>query len=889
MYSPLKSIFCILAFWALKNSCFGQSDTTFWFAAPEVCVGNFAPALDQPIRLVISTYSSPSTITISQPANIGFAPIVANIPANSMQTFDLTAWLNSIENKPANVIHNRGLLIRSTSTITAYYEVVSPGNNPEIFPLKGHNALGTSFMIPMQNMFDNSFGYNTDPPYNSFDIVAAENNTTVTIVPSRDIVGHSAGVPFTIVLNRGQTYSAGSASNLAAEHLSGSTVVSDKPIAITVKDDLVRPFGLPCADLMGDQIVPLDKLGTEHVLVRGFLDFPPTINQEDFLFVLATQNNTSVSVNGTNMAILNQGQTYGSSFSGIAAYVQTDKPVYVIHVSGTGCEMGEALVPPVPCTGSSEVSFTRTSGQSFGLILFTTAGAENSFSINTPLSITAANFSPVPGTGGQWVAANIPCSTTEVPVGQNTRVSNSSDLFHLGIINYGLSPGGSRYGYFSDYNILDLVTQDTILICNGDSVLVQANTFMNSYQWNTGATTSSIYVSSAGYYSVTASKGGCTFTDSIYVELGSVAFDLGPDTTLCLGQSLTLNGPPNVITYQWSTGSSNPSLQVNTGGMYTLTATFSGGCTASDSIQVSFTQAVNIDLGNDTAICPQQSVLLSLTQGYDTYQWNNGSTSPTLSASQPGTYWLNVSLAGCTDSDTLELEWLPGPDIQFGADTLICWGIGEIECSCQADSYVWNTGDTTSTISVDSGGYYILTATLQSCTLTDSIYVNYENAYAFSLGPDTSVCGNQEIILHAPPNMTDYVWSNGNTTPVLAIDSPGLYWISMSSCGNTITDSIRVALRNDSYVYIPNTFTPNSDNVNDQFHIRGFSEEPIDFKLTIFDRWGEELFTTYDYLEGWNGIYRSSPCSQGVYVYVVYVNTACGGEQIFRAKILLLR
>jgi len=181
-----------------------------------------------------------------------------------------------IESKPADQIINSGLLITSTSLITAYYEEASP-SNPEMFVLKGRNALGDYFFIPAQNIMSNWAFYNLPPviPYSSFDIVATEDNTVVTITPANNIVGHAAGVAFTVVLNKGQVYSAAAIGRNPEDHLMGTRVTSNKNIAITIKDDSIGGDGYAgCLDLAGDQIVPLSLVGTKYISMPGFLNNP---------------------------------------------------------------------------------------------------------------------------------------------------------------------------------------------------------------------------------------------------------------------------------------------------------------------------------------------------------------------------------------------------------------------------------------------------------------------------------------------------------------------------------------------------------------------------------------------------------------------------------------
>ncbi|MFM7387518.1 MAG: IgGFc-binding protein, partial [Bacteroidota bacterium] len=224
-----------------------------------------------------------------------------NLGPNAAQSLDLTPWIDIIENKPANSVLNYGFKIHSTAPIMAYYEVVTSCNcNPDIFALKGKNALGTSFIITAQTFLNNA-----NYARSGFDIVATQNNTSITIIPSNAIVGHAAGIPFTIVLNQGETFSAEASGIAGNVHLSGSTVVANKPIAVTIKDDSMSgaPYG-GCADLMGDQTIPVPVTGKEYITLKGYLNGP------DKVYVVATQNNTQVSIDGVNVGTLNATNLY---------------------------------------------------------------------------------------------------------------------------------------------------------------------------------------------------------------------------------------------------------------------------------------------------------------------------------------------------------------------------------------------------------------------------------------------------------------------------------------------------------------------------------------------------------------------------------------------------
>ena len=463
----LISIF-LLTFFKIGYS---QLDTTFWFVAPEVTQSHG----DRPIVFRFATLANPATITVTQPANPSFPPQVLYIPANSAQTLDVTNWIDIIENKPADVVLNYGFKITATAQITAYYEVFPTCNcNPDIFSLKGKNALGTAFLTPFQNYLNNA-----SYARSGFNIVATENNTSISIIPSQNIVGHTAGVPYNITLNAGQTYCAEASSISAALHLSGSSIISNKKIAVTLHDDTAEgtPYG-GCADLQGDQLIPISILGMEYIAIKGYLNGP------DKVYILGTSNGTSLNIDGVNVGTINIGQTYVHTLSNPTAYIVATDSVYVLHQSGFGCEVGEAILPPLVCTGSNTVPFTRSTNEFFAVNILVPSGGEGSFTYNGAGGIiTAANFNFVPGTSNSWMYAQMDMSAI-VAVLQASRIENSNFKFHMGLIHGG-SSSGCRYGYFSDFASLRYEIQsNNSLYCVGDTIALTSNVLPGAtYSW----------------------------------------------------------------------------------------------------------------------------------------------------------------------------------------------------------------------------------------------------------------------------------------------------------------------------------------------------------------------------------------------------------------------
>jgi hypothetical protein len=355
--------------------CIGQTDTEFWFGAPSITSGHE----NTPIVFRITSYERPTVVTISEPANINFVPIVINLLPNSTIQQDITAYINAVEVKPSATVLNYGILITSSANISAYYEV-GRTRNPEIFPLKGNTAKGVNFIIPMQTQYDNRTGLIPNAN-NGFVIVATENNTSIDITLTHpDGNGHPTG-KFTIVLNKGQTYAVIGSSTSASLHLGGTELNSNKPICITIYDDSI--FVGASFDLAGDQIVPVFNTGSEFIVVKGILNAPNFTNT-DFYFIWATVDGTNIYLNGSSTPIttINKGQSYRGLLTDNSVYINTSNPSYVLQFTGVGTEVTETSLPSIKCTGSSNVSFVRSTNELFSLNLICKVDDIDNFTLN---------------------------------------------------------------------------------------------------------------------------------------------------------------------------------------------------------------------------------------------------------------------------------------------------------------------------------------------------------------------------------------------------------------------------------------------------------------------------------------------------------------------------
>ena len=774
-----------LFFLLLSQAAFSQIDTEFWFAAPNVISSHG----NSPVYLRLASFDDTARITLDMPANSSFKTRTLTLLPNSASSIELTAYLGAIQTAPADAILNNALHILASSRVAAYYDIAN-GFNAEIFTLKGRNALGTEFYTPFQSDYRNGTDLFKNPsPESSFDILATEDNTEVTIKPSNDIVGHNAGVPFKIVLNRGQAYSACAVSVAGSGHLMGSHITSNRPIAVSIKDDSVTPGS--CYDLIGDQMVPVNLVGTEYIAVKGFLDS----NVGDHLYILATQNNTDIFFDGspTPVATLEAGKQFSSRLSAASKYIKSSQPVYVYHVSGFGCELGSAILPQIVCTGSTDMAFTRASNEYFGLILLTEKGNEGKFKLdNDSTSIRPTSFSEVAGTNGKWVAVSLDLSKL-VQVGASTRISNSGGSFNLGIINGGSATAG-KYGYFSDFSSLN-IGNDRI-VCQGDTIKLDAGKRAKSYLWSTGETTQTIKVNKTGSYSVAVDRNNCLLKDTMMLKVNPKPnVELGRDTNICTGSTIKLDAGKGYFKYLWQNQSTQQTFATDTSGKYWARVVDYNNCVNTDTILVTRREYPVFTL-KDTVFCGTGQGLMEVkmdqkgtgwwstpsAQGLNIAQARSLQTS--MSSSKDTSYqvfFVGTSEFGCSVKDSLKLGFYPVPTSSFSMDSSKCYGDNvDITYTGNASPlarYDWNfancvvlRGEKQGPYSVALGAVHedkvlVLKVTENGCT-SDSTLKVLKVSPSFTMGSDTTAgCVPLTIKFSASSNKNgvSYQWNFGDS------------------------------------------------------------------------------------------------------------------------------
>jgi gliding motility-associated-like protein len=391
---------------------------------------------------------------------------------------------------------------------------------------------------------------------------------------------------------------------------------------------------------------------------------------------------------------------------------------------------------------------------------------------------------------------------------------------------------------------------------------------------------------------------------------------VGP-ATICAGQGATLTAS-GANTYIWSpaaTLSSSTGSSVTSAPLSTTTYTVTGdlnGCTASAQVTVTVNPLPVLSVASNISLCIGDSATI-VASGANTYTWSpatalsatTGSTVISYTSSQI-TYTVTGDINGCTASSQVTISINPLPVVNFTPNpTEGCSPLHvqfmDASTALPGSTYFWNFGDnSTSTLQNPSHtfiqtGTFIITLTITTpdgCvhSLSQPAVTVYPNPVAsFTVNPQAgTVATDFSFYDQSYTNIVSWNWTFGDGTgastvqhPTYKYDHPGNYEVVLA-VSNTwgCVDTAKMMLTVEAgefEIWIPNVFTPNGDNINETFNASGIGI--CKYEMSIFDRWGEEIYHSKELDAGWNG--RKFNILEEVQIDVyVYLITAwdCEGE-----------
>jgi len=341
------------------------------------------------------------------------------------------------------------------------------------------------------------------------------------------------------------------------------------------------------------------------------------------------------------------------------------------------------------------------------------------------------------------------------------------------------------------------------------------------------------------YSVIVTDNGGCTATNSMVLTVNNLpSADAGPSTSICLGNSTTLNATGGT-SYSWSpAGTLNfsniaqPIANPTSNTTYTVTVTDNNGCKQTDNVTISILSLPPADAGNHTAICEGQSTALTASGGIS-YLWDTGGNTATITVNPDSTSTYTVTVTdgnGCSQTDNVVVNVNYPPPANAGSNINICQGETGLLNATGGVSYSWspvaglsdpNIANPVASPAVQTT--YVVTVTdVNSCSATDDVVVSIFPPPIITFGAD-KYNGCEPLLVNfkdSTLNIQSWLWDFGDTAsgvmnnstqqnPMHLFVNPGTYSITLTA---TTTDGCQKTVTYNNYITVyPNPvadFTP---------------------------------------------------------------------------------
>lgn len=369
----------------------------------------------------------------------------------------------------------------------------------------------------------------------------------------------------------------------------------------------------------------------------------------------------------------------------------------------------------------------------------------------------------------------------------------------------------------------DITIADGTAICDDEELILTVDTTdgsVISWFFNgeviPGETGSSLVVTESGTYGVEIQNPDapdCVITDEIIVEFKTAPIvDLGSDVLVCDEVFATLDATPenastiDELFYQWYyngdliEGATEATLDVTEIGDYTVEVTTNLDCTATDTVSVIISD-YTVDLGEDVSVCDGESYeIIPQVEGIDpteaSYLWSTGETTFSIVVSETGSYSVEVTYFGCTETDEIIVTFTGLPEVELGNTILKC----------------------------------------------------AEEILTLDATPAGETSGN-----------VNYTWFldggiiTGQTEPSLNVIEEGIYAVEVNDGGCIGTDDVEVSFYENENCVISQGISPNGDGLNDCFDLQFLSDKEGPLDVVILNRHGKVVFELTNYTNQWCG------------------------------------
>ncbi|HET8573343.1 MAG TPA: T9SS type A sorting domain-containing protein [Edaphocola sp.] len=498
----------------------------------------------------------------------------------------------------------------------------------------------------------------------------------------------------------------------------------------------------------------------------------------------------------------------------------------------------------------SSVEFERTGGSSTGSVLniFALSIEESAITCPQPTALTTANITTTSadlgwteaGSATQWEISYGPAGTSAAGGTHVFTTTNPKTItgltaatgyeFHVRAI---CGPGDTSLWsgpktFSSDCGTAPTITSTTDgERCGKGVITLHAQPSSGIVRWYAAATGGSpldtgnsfttaaltasqnYYVAAAAHYQATCETGTRQLVAATVHQLPTV--DLGNDTVICQGTSITLDAENPGDTYLWSSGATTQTIHATSSGVYYVKVTDGNNCSNADTVVLNSGIQPEDSLPVISNLCVGDSIILDAANIGSSYSWNTGDNTQTIKVGAGGNYSVAVtSTDGCVGNFQTNVVSRPLPVVDLGGDTAICGNNAiTLDAHNPGSSYVWNTGDTTRMIgTTDSGRYSVVVTDKYGCVSGDTMHLAfigqpYVNGFNF-IPQFYERLGQVVFHLNHPIDVQSCLWNFGDGSPESTDFNPthtydingGVYIVTLTvynTCGSyTVTLPIEI-------------------------------------------------------------------------------------------------
>ena len=332
------------------------------------------------------------------------------------------------------------------------------------------------------------------------------------------------------------------------------------------------------------------------------------------------------------------------------------------------------------------------------------------------------------------------------------------------------------------------------LICEEDTVILNAGNLGFDYDWSIKKKTQEIKITESGTYSVRVYADGCETSSDVDITVQTKPIvDLGDDIVVCQGTTITLDAQNTGLDFKWNSTDITQTLNPVITGEYSVIVTDVLGCEGKDTAQVVIHPLPSVNLGNDTTICEGDSLLIDAKNIGFNYNWNTSEATQIIKVKTAGNYEVTISGdgTGCSDIGTIKVSIQSLPVVDLGSDIEVCEGtVTTLNAKNVGHTFSWNTGESTQEIKITNSDTLDIKVTDNlGCTGLDTIIVTIHPQPDVNLGNDTIICEGESLLIDAQIDGFVYAWSNIKVSKSIKIGENGIYEVTVTDSSGTCSDT----------------------------------------------------------------------------------------------------